>query len=105
MELSSAELAQLLDNVLGIEDHAFQIDHTDLVAKAAEAILLLRANREVHQSKNRDQEEKESSSAKQYPKKYSGTRLIGHGRVKCSRMNSAISFQPSAIGCSSKLGC
>ena len=89
MELSSAVLPELLDDVLGSEDHAFQIDDADLVAEAAEAVFLLRADGEVDQREDGDEEEEESSSAEQDPEEHAGTRLIGHkGRAKFSRRGS-----------------
>ena len=57
------KLVQLLDDLLGIDDDAFQVDHADLVAKAAEAVFLLRADGEVDQGKDSDEEEEEGSSA------------------------------------------
>ena len=73
-----AVLPQLLDYVLGSDDHAFQVDHANLVAKAAEGVFLLRADTEVNQREDGDQEEEESSSTEQYPEKKAGTRLIVH---------------------------
>jgi len=57
------ELAELLDGILGRHDHALEVNHGDLVAKSAEGIFLLGAYGEVHQRKNGEEEQKESTAS------------------------------------------
>src|SRR5580704_5727870 len=97
-------LPQLLDYILGRNDYAFQVDHADLVAEAAEGILLLRAHAEINQRKDGDQEEEEGSSSEQHPKKQAGARLVGHiGKVSVAEKKlSARKCRPYSDGCDLK---
>ena len=75
-----AELAELFDHLLGRQDHAFEVNHGDLVAESAEGIFLLGAHGEIHQRKDGKEEQKECATTQKYPKKYAGARRFRHKR-------------------------
>src|SRR5664279_1205945 len=93
-----AELAELFDDLLGRCDHAFEVNHGDLVAESAEGIFLLGAHGEIHQRENCEKEQKERTTAKQYPEKYAGPWRFRHKRgLVYHRKTQAISNKQSAF--------
>src|SRR5438876_11203885 len=81
-----AAFLELLDDRAGIDNDAFELDHTDLVAKAAQrASLAASVQREIHQREHCQHDEEKRSSSNDDPKPGARTTVIRHRRESRSK--------------------
>ena len=74
------ELLQLRNDLLGREDHAFQIDDGDLVPEPGECFLIMATETQVNQREDGDHKKSKKPAAHQQPNPYART-SFGHNQT------------------------